>query len=163
MSITKKYIRINYELINDLKNLSEPDRQLINIADKAADSAYSPYSLYKVGAAVLLSSGRIVTGSNQENSAYPAGLCAERVAAFYAVSQFPDENIQKISIVAKNRKGKNLSVTPCGSCRQVLLEYEHKQGSPIEVLLFQGNRNIIIFRNIQSLLPLGFSRKQLPA
>jgi len=108
-----------------LDELSETQVTLINKAIKAAGSAYAPYSKYYVGAAVLLGNGEIITGNNQENAAYPSGLCAERVAIFYAGSQFPDVPATSIAIVAiQNGSIQEEPVTPCGGCRQVLCEKE---------------------------------------
>jgi cytidine deaminase len=137
------------------------DKQLVDLALRAADRAYAPYSTFKVGAAVLLEGGIIVSGSNQENAAYPSGLCAERVAIFTASSDYPDRVIEKIAVVSKDKNGEIRAVTPCGGCRQVLYEFEIKQGLPIRVLIFGEDEDLIEFNDIHSLLPFGFGKDQM--
>ena len=104
------------------KELLEEDKKLLSEARKSAKSAYAPYSKFKVGSAVLLGNGKIISGNNQENAAYPSGLCAERVVLFYASSQNPNAIIKSIAITN----------VPCGACRQAILEYETKQKSPVD-------------------------------
>lgn len=139
--------------------LSLADQTLVNQALKAMQQAYAPYSKFKVGASVLLKSGHIVQGNNQENIAYPSGLCAERVALFYAGAQFPLDPIVKICIVAEGElMPQGALLSPCGSCRQVMLESEARQAQPIEVLLVQRSGQIIVLDSVQNLLPFGFSK-----
>ena len=142
--------------------LGKDNFNLAQQARQATFTAYSPYSHFCVGAAVLLDNGETVCGSNQENAAYPSGLCAERTAVFYANSQYPDQPIRRICIVARDTKGEFLQrpISPCGACRQVLLEAEQRAGSDIEVLLY-GTEGIYIVRNIKDLLPLGFDESFL--
>ena len=149
-----------YEL-SDLSQLSEQDQQLIELSLKARKKAYAPYSGFQVGAALLFDDGTFVTGSNQENAAYPSGLCAERVAIFYANSQFPDKTIQKIAVSAgRGDKLTDIVISPCGACRQVLLESEIRQKSPIELLLV-GNEKVVKMHQCADLLPLAFTGKEL--
>jgi len=154
-------IHIQYEIIKNTEEKTSSDVQLMNKALAVADLAYAPYSSFRVGAAVLLEDGNIVTGSNQENAAYSSGLCAERVAMFAAASQNPEKKILKIAVAAKNKNGKTTQVTPCGSCRQVLLEYEYKQNHPIQILLLGPNKSMLLFYKADALLPLGFNKFQL--
>lgn len=154
-----KTLSFSYRLISCAKELTSADQVLLNAANTALYRAYAPYSKFLVGASVLLESGLIIEGNNQENIAYPSGLCAERVALFYAGANYPQDPIVKICIVAKGDlmpSGKMLS--PCGSCRQVMLECESRQQSPIEVLLVQGTGEIVILETVQNLLPFGFSK-----
>ncbi|MCH5239659.1 MAG: cytidine deaminase [Muribaculaceae bacterium] len=147
-----------------IEELSPLDRHLVECAKEATLRAYAPFSKYYVGAAILLDNGKIVEGSNQENAAYPSGTCAERTAAFFASSANPGVAFKKIAIAARtssdpSKAGKeefqNKPVSPCGGCRQALLEYEYLYGD-IEVLLF-GNDKIYILPSIKSLLPLAFT------
>ena len=146
------------------EELNETDRRLVEMAKESTRRAYAPFSNYQVGAAILLDNGKIVEGSNQENAAYPSGLCAERTAAFYASSSNPGVPFKKIAISAWMNPGEGQSweegfqknpVSPCGGCRQALLEYEHLYGD-IEVLLY-GSEKIYILPSIKSLLPLAFT------
>lgn len=146
-------IRIaEYEGLEDLPARSE----LVTMAKEAAGRAYAPYSRYQVGAAVLLENGQIYTGNNQENAAYPSGLCAERVAIFYAGAQHPDVPVVSIAIAAfTDGKFQDEPVPPCGGCRQVLYEKESQGGSPMEVILY-GNNRIQVLRSASDLLPIPF-------
>jgi cytidine deaminase len=137
------------------------DKRLVAAARKAANDAYSPYSHFSVGAAVLLANGKIFCGNNQENSAYPSGLCAERVALFFANANFPKTAVKAIAIFALN-KGIALAepVTPCGSCRQVMLETEIRFKKPIRILL-AGRKKILMIDGARSLLPLSFTAEAL--
>jgi cytidine deaminase len=134
---------------------------LIQKARKAAGGAYAPYSKFRVGAAVLLENGEIVIGNNQENAAYPSGLCAERVALFYANASHPGVAVKAIAISAIDENGEvHESVTPCGSCRQVMLESEYKFGKPIKIIL-DGAKKILVVEGVESLLPLSFKPDSL--
>ena len=139
----------------DLENV---DRSLIDEARKATFRAYAPYSKFCVGAAILLDNGEIITGSNQENVAYPSGTCAERTACFYAHAQFPDAQFKSIAIAARDTSGEEVAkpISPCGSCRQALLEYEMLAKNDIKVILV-GRDEIYTLKSIKSLLPLAFS------
>ena len=149
-------------LVKQEEELTPEEVKLLDEARRATYRSYAPYSHFSVGAAVALADGTIVSGSNQENAAYPSGLCAERTAVFYANSQYPDQPIRRICIVARDTEGLFLQrpISPCGACRQVLLEAERRAGSDIEVLLY-GTEGIYIVRNIKDLLPLGFDESFL--
>ena len=138
-------------------------QKLLEVAHEAAKKAYSPYSHFKVGAALLLNNGEIVTGNNQENAAYPSGLCAERTATFYASAQYPEIPFNKLAITAINPTEKlTKPVSPCGSCRQALLEYEQKFNQHIEVLLAGEEGEVYVLKSISDLLPFSFSSDYLP-
>ena len=150
---------IEYEHINEL---NKDDQELVLFAEKSVATAYAPYSLYHVGAALRLENGKIICGNNQENVAYPSGLCAERVAIFYASSQFPDLKIETIAIAAKAQNFEiEKPVAPCGACRQVIAEYETKQKKAIRILLKGNNENIQLINSIEDILPLMFKAEEL--
>lgn len=150
-------ISININALN-FDELDEKQRQLVSLARDASLRAYAPYSHFRVGAAILLSNGEIVTGANQENVAYPSGLCAERTACFYAHAQYPEASFEMIAIAAHGTDGIELSapISPCGACRQALLEYEIIAGKDIPILLVSSS-DIYIVPSVKSLLPLAFS------
>lgn len=138
--------------------LSEADRSLVDTAREATRRSYAPYSRFSVGAAILLDNGEIVVGSNQENAAYPSGLCAERTAAFYAHSRYPDARFTTIAIAARDTDGSEIAspIAPCGACRQSLLEYETLAGHPVRVILV-GADEIFIIPSVRALLPVAFT------
>lgn len=142
----------------DISELDSAEKEIIEQAKKATFDSYSPYSNFKVGAAVLLGNGEVVTGSNQENCAYPSGLCAERTAIFYANSKYPRSAIDTLCIAARdeNNTFTKHPVTPCGSCRQVLIESERRFNSKIKIILY-GTDYILIVSSAESLLPLSFN------
>lgn len=146
---------------DQLDELSEEQVLLVNSAIKAARDAYAPYSEYFVGAALRLANGEIVIGSNQENAAFPSGLCAERVAIFYAGARYPDIPVLSIAIAAI-RKGavQEEPVAPCGACRQVLYEKESQGNAPMEVILY-GSKKIQVINQVTDLLPLPFKPESL--
>jgi len=151
----KKQILINYEQC-DLTALNEMDLTLVNKAKEACENAYAPYSKFMVGASIMLESGKIIVGNNQENIAYPSGLCAERVALFTASSNFPNQKIISIAVFAQSKTFDFKEIVkPCGACRQVLLEYETKQNQDIRVLL-AGREEAIIVTKANDLLPFIF-------
>ncbi|MCZ4408087.1 cytidine deaminase [Cryomorphaceae bacterium 1068] len=152
-----KEIHIRYERYASADELSADDRLLFNQAIEASKSAYAPYSKFSVGAAVLLENGEVVKGSNQENMAYPSGLCAERVALFAAASNFPNIPFKALAIMAQPiSSGQDTEVTPCGSCRQVMLEYERILSQDIRIITGAPNGPISIIENARSLLPMAF-------
>src|ERR1044072_5936200 len=121
----------NFIIVNHLDELDAESKYLVHKAKESLSHAYAPYSKFMVSAAVLLENGTIITGTNQENAAYPSGMCAERVALYAMASHHPESRIVKMAIVAKRKSGKDLvPATPCGSCRQVMLEYELRQDQP---------------------------------
>lgn len=140
------------------EELSGRERELVDLARKATERSYAPYSKFRVGAAIELDNGEIVTGSNQENAAYPSGTCAERTAAYYAHAAYPDAKFKAIAIAAIATDGKEIAdpVAPCGACRQALLEYETLAGHDVEVILV-GSRAIYVLSSVRSTLPLAFS------
>ncbi len=141
--------------------LSEEDRKLIDMAKEATKRSYAPYSKFSVGAAALLANGEIVTGTNQENAAYPSGLCAERTTLFYANSQYPDQAVKTLAIAARTENDfLDSPIPPCGACRQVILETEKRYNQPIRILLY-GKENIYLIEGIEDLLPLSFSKKDM--
>ena len=146
---------------DQLEELSEEQVLLVNSAIKAARDAYAPYTEFHVGAALRLANGEIVIGSNQENAAYPSGLCAERVAIFYAGARHPDVPVLSIAITAI-REGivQEEPVAPCGACRQVLYEKESQGEGSMELILY-GNKKIQVFSKVTDLLPLPFKLENL--
>ena len=134
---------------------------LIMDAREAAKNAYAPYSGFRVGAAVLLGNGIVVTGNNQENAAYPSGLCAERTALFYASAQYPKIPVIAIAISTLNRTATPSDIAkPCGACRQVMAEYEDIAGKPIQIILDSTNK-ILVLNGIDNLLPLRFKKEDV--
>ena len=159
-----KQITGNYtfDVFDSINNLNSEDQNLLTAAINAINNAYAPYSNFYVGAAVLLENGKIITGNNQENAAYPTGLCAERVAIFYASSQYPGIKIKSVAVSAKSKKYNiNYPIAPCGSCRQAISEYEVKMDSPIRLIMSGESGEIYISPSISNLLPLMFSSKNL--
>jgi len=146
-----------HELVFD--ELSDQEQCIVNKAVEISKNAYAPYSNYKVGVAAILNSGKIITGSNQENASYPLGLCAERVALFYIQSSFPNDFVKKIAITAlSNNVQVDSPVFPCGACRQVLLEHELIHNNSIEYI-FAGKNKLIRVFSTKDLMPLFFSLK----
>jgi len=154
----QKQIIFNFEVFETFKSLSSEDGALFNKAFLAGKDAYAPYSEFKVGAAIQLEENIIVTANNQENAAYPSGLCAERIAVFYAMAKYPHKRIQKIAIVAQSERTKLMTaVPPCGACRQSLIEYEERQKTPITIIFGTQYSEIYKVKSISDLLPLTFS------
>ena len=158
----KQYtIQITYTEFDDFNNLPESDRELITQARKAAIDAYAPYSGFKVGAAVLLENGEIILGSNQENAAYPSGLCAERTALFYASAKYPKIQVRTIAVTTINKDASPSGIAkPCGACRQVIAEYEDIADYPIRILL-DSSEKILLIEGVDSLLPFRFKNQDL--
>lgn len=155
----KVTITTNYTSYNNLTELDSENQMLFKKAIKVRDTAYAPYSNFLVGTAILLANGKVITGSNQENAAYPSGLCAERVAIYYAAAKYPNIDILKIVISAKsNNKKVDKPVAPCGSCRQAIAEYETKQVKDIKLLFMGETGEIIESSSLKNLLPLGFDK-----
>ena len=155
--------KVNLSFITGhFSELSLEDQQLVDNAKAAFATAYAPYSGFLVGATILLENGEIISGNNQENVAYPSGLCAERVAIFYAGSQFPDVKMKTIAITAIFKKFEIKDViSPCGSCRQAIAEYEVKQEENIRILLHHPDNSVLILNSISDLLPFMFKSKGL--
>ncbi|MCK9414282.1 MAG: cytidine deaminase [Prolixibacteraceae bacterium] len=154
-------LKFKIKIYQSLEELPLSMHQLILKAREAAQRAYAPYSGYRVGAAVLLGNGEIVTGNNQENAAYPSGLCAERTAMFYASSRFPGEVFIAIAVsTVSNSVTLGGFAKPCGSCRQVMAEYEDLFGIPMEIIL-DGSSTITVMNGIDTLLPFRFKKEDM--
>ena len=149
-------------LYNDISELSPKDFSLMEEAKKATQNAYAPYSKFNVGCAILLENGIIVHGSNQENAAYPSGMCAERVAIWKVGNDYPNVIIKKIAITVKSEnKTINTPLPPCGACRQTLSEFEINQQQPIEILFMGEIGQIVKTESLLSLLPFHFDSSYL--
>ena len=157
----EKKIELNF-ISAHFSELDTQEQELINNAKSVFQTAYAPYSGFIVGASVLLENGKIINGSNQENVAYPSGLCAERVAIFYVGAKFPDIKIKTIavSVLSKSFEVKDV-ISPCGACRQVMAEYEDKQGEPIKVILHSPTDQVLIANKVEDLLPFMFKSPDL--
>lgn len=157
--MSEKFIDIIYSEYESMEILPIEYKQLLKNAIDAANCAYAPYSKFYVGAAVKMSNGIIVTGSNQENAAYPSGLCAERVALFHAHHSYPNEAVDAIAIIAKDNDG-NLTqelTVPCAACIQVLVESEKRGNRPIVIIIGSASK-IITVDSVQKLLPFSFGK-----
>jgi len=152
----EKKIELSFITAN-LSELSEQEQQLVANAKSSLKTAYAPYSGFLVGASVLLENGEIINGSNQENVAYPSGLCAERVALFYAGARYPNIKVKTIavSVLSKNFEVNDV-ISPCGACRQVMAEYEEKQEEAIKVILHSPTDEVLIANTVEDLLPFMF-------
>ncbi len=151
-----KHITIDFEEFDSLAELSPSDRELAMAAIDGMRGSYAPYSHFNVGAAVRLSNGEIMSGANQENAAFPSGLCAERTALFAAGAKYPDKEMQSIAICG-GLYGKLTEepATPCGACRQVMAQYQAKSGKPMSVIMV-GAKKIWKFGKVDDILPLIF-------
>lgn len=157
-----KKITISYEEYEESENLPSSDSELIDQATVALNGSYAPYSDFHVGVALCLETGEIVMGANQENAAYPSGICAERVALFYANSKYPDKTVVSMAItVSADHFICADPVSPCGACRQVIAETEKRQNSKIRIIM-KGEKGITrIFNGIENLLPVMFHEEKL--
>ncbi len=146
-----------YEALTDSSQLSTEDQSLLEAARKATETAYAPYSNFHVGAAARLSSGQIIIGSNQESTSFPVGICAERTLLNSVGSQFPTLTISTMAI-SYHPVGKdaNEPISPCGMCRQSLLDYENRYGAPIKIILAGMSGKVMIIASASMLLPFGF-------
>ena len=153
----KKTLSIQYEEYASREALPEADRSLLDAAVDALKGSYAPYSHFNVGAAVRLADGTIVKGANQENAAFPSGLCAERTAMFAAGAQYPGVPFEALALVC-SRDGELTPTpgSPCGACRQVMAQYEREAGRPLRILLGSGGA-ILAFEGVESLMPLIFN------
>lgn len=157
ISITSSFI-----VYDSLQELSKEIQDLMNDAIEVRKKAYAPYSQFRVGAALLLDNGKTVIGSNQENAAYPSGLCAERVAIYHAGSVYPEAKILKIAITAASDTNQTTApIPPCGSCRQSIAEYEIKQDTPIEIYFMGEIGQVYKSASLKNLLPFMFDKKFL--
>ena len=141
-----------------LEELPKEEQKLVQMAIEATDRSYANYSKFHVGAALLLENGEIIIGCNQENAAFPAGICAERTAIFAAGAQYPDVGVKMLAIAARGTDGEltDEPTGPCGACRQVILESETRAGGPMKILLY-GKKCVYVMDGIETLLPLCFS------
>lgn len=152
-----KKLVINYQEYASVEELPEGDRELLRQAAEAAAGAYAPYSQFHVGAALRLTDGSVVCGNNQENAAYPSGLCAERTALFAASAQRPElRDYEALAIVGRRADGQLCEASPCGACRQVMLEYERQQGHPLRVVCYVSEGCVRVFGSVSDLLPFSF-------
>ncbi|KQO34649.1 cytidine deaminase [Flavobacterium sp. Leaf82] len=157
ISITSSFI-----VYDTLQELSQDIQDLMNQAVEVRKKAYAPYSQFRVGAALLLDNGKIILGSNQENAAYPSGLCAERVAIFHAGSIYPEAKILKMAITAASDTNQTTApIPPCGSCRQSIAEYEIRQDTPIEIFFMGEIGEVYKSASLKNLLPFMFDKKFL--
>ncbi len=145
-------------LVAQMNELTDQERLLIAHAIRSTESSYAPFSRFRVGAAVLLANGEIVVGCNQENAVFPAGICAERSAIFAAGASYPNEAVCMLAIAARDTKGEltQAPVTPCGICRQVIIETETRYKQPVKIFLY-GQAKIYVINGIQELMPLAFT------
>lgn len=151
-----------YTIIKNENDLDAESKALMEKAKEALPTAYAPYSNFRVAAAILLNDGTVVTGTNQENAAYPSGMCAERVALFTASSLHPGKTIKKLVVLA--RLGNEVELAPassCGACRQVMLEFEQRQQKPYEVIMQTQERQWVKTTSAETLLPFCFSNESL--
>jgi len=155
-------ITSSFTIFDNLNELPAEIQDLMNQAVEIRKKAYAPYSKFKVGAALLLDNGKVILGSNQENAAYPSGLCAERTAIFYAGSTYPKAKILKMAITAASDTNQTTApIPPCGSCRQSIAEYEIKQDTPIEIYFMGEIGEVYKSSSLKNLLPLMFDKKFL--
>ena len=154
--MTKKSITIDYTEYKSTAEMEPQDRALVDAALEARSGSYAPYSKFHVGAALRLADGTIVKGANQENVAYPSGLCAERTAMFAAGANYPGVAFDTLAIVGANGDDVcEMPAAPCGACRQVMAEYQRLYGQPLKVILI-GTHVIYKFEKVEDLLPLIF-------
>ena len=158
--ITKK-LEITYSEYSSVDELPQNDANLLNAAIEALNGSYAPYSNFNVGAAVLLDNGVIVKGANQENIAYPSGLCAERTALFSAHANYPDNKVVSIALTS-SQNGLLLATPPfpCGACRQVMAQTQTRNGSPLKIII-GGSDKILVFNSVESLLPFIFASEEV--
>ena len=153
-----KILVTEYESIEELITI---DRELVLSARAIAEKAYAPYSKFRVGAAVLMDDGSIICGNNQENASSPVGICAERTALFWANANYPDKAVKAIAITAiDSNRERAINLSPCGLCRQAMLETQHRYASPIRVIL-DSRKRIEIIQDAEGLLPLSFNGNAL--
>ncbi|WP_027375777.1 cytidine deaminase [Kaistella palustris] len=155
-------LTITFDAIESYDHLDATEKKLFDTAKNIREIAYAPYSNFTVGCAVLLENGEIISGSNQENAAYPSGLCAERTAIFWIGANFPDVKIKKLFVIGAPREAlSSVPIPPCGACRQSILEYESKQQDEIEVYFASLDGAIYKTKSIRDLLPFSFDASYL--
>lgn len=155
-------IETKLSVFESFEELSQSEKEFMNQAIEIRKKAYAPYSKFQVGAAIVLDNGLVLQGSNQENAAYPSGLCAERVVIFYAGANYPNNKIVKLFISAtpSDRDSEN-PIPPCGSCRQSIAEYEIKQDLPIEIYFMGAKGAVYKSDSLKNLLPFMFDKSNL--
>ena len=155
----KESFTFNYQLFSNWTDLPEQEQRLVDKAYEAMENAYAPYSEFKVGACALMDDGSFILGNNQENAAFPSGICAERVALFYAGANFPNKKVLTLCIVAKGElMPASQLLSPCGGCRQVMFESENRQKQPMRVILVNQDGRTMVLDSVIQLLPFGFGR-----
>jgi cytidine deaminase len=153
----EKEIKINFEVIPSYQELNDIEKTLFDKAKSIREQAYATYSNFWVGCAILLENGEIITGNNQENAAYPSGLCAERTTIFWASANYPDIKIKKLFVIGAPKDAlTSVAIPPCGGCRQAILEYEAKQKDAIEIYFASLDGEIMKSKSIRDLLPFSF-------
>lgn len=158
----QKEINISFEVIENYTALDEVEKKLFDSAMKIRQKAYAPYSEFLVGCSILLENGEMYSGSNQENAAYPSGLCAERSTIFWIGSNFPEQKIKKLFVIGAPKEAlTSTPIPPCGSCRQSILEYEAKQNENIEIYFSSLSGEIYKTKSIRDLLPFSFDSSYL--
>ena len=146
-------------VFNNLNEVPEDVKKLMDVAIKARIKAYAPYSKFNVGAAILLDNDEIVSGSNQENASYPSGLCAERTAIYYAGAQYPESKMIRMAITASSQNNPTSTpIPPCGACSQAISEYEVKQDTPIEIYFMGETGKVVKSNSLANLMPFAFSK-----
>ena len=156
------HISISYQVFNSVKKLPNIKQKLIKDTIKMSENAYAPYSNFKVGAGLILSDKRIHLGTNVENAAFPNGNCAERNILSYVISNFPHQKVETIAVFGDHSiSPKKQLLSPCGMCRQVLLETELRQNQPIEIILIKSLHELIVFSAAKDLLPVAFDGNML--
>lgn len=158
----KEHLSFELAIYDSIGDLDREDADLLKKAREVTGKAYAPYSNFQVGAAALMFNKKIITGTNQENAAYPAGICAERVMLSTASSLFPGEKIEVVAVAYNNLKGmSDRPVSPCGICRQSFTEFQHRTGSTIRLILSGMTGKVHVIEDVSSLLPLVFASKDL--
>ena len=153
----KKEFNLQYEEYADFTRLSNSEKIMLQKTKNSIDSAYAPYSNFKVGATLLLSNGEYISATNQENIAYPSGMCAERVALYFAGSNYYEQSIESILLFSEgDLVQSDIIVSPCGACRQVMLESEKRQNKPIRIILVGKDDRVIVISSVKDLLPFAF-------
>ena len=160
--MNKEEYRFEYDVFNSIEDLNEKDAWLLNEAREVTANAYAPYSNFHVGAVAKLTNGEIVAGTNQENASYPVGICAERALLSSAASLYPNIAIDTLAISYDNTRGEsNRPISPCGMCRQALVEYEERVKQPIRLILSGLDGKVFIIEKANALLPLSFGSVDL--
>jgi cytidine deaminase len=162
MNMKENKFEFSYEVYDDISELNEKDAWLLNEARAITEQAYAPYSNFHVGAVAMLSNGEVVAGTNQENASYPVGICAERVLLGNAATLYPGVNIETMAISYNSDEVKSdHPISPCGMCRQAILEYENRLKQPIRLILGGMEGKVQIIKTASLLLPFAFTKKEL--